>query len=102
VAALAMFGGVCWGIVPLLRIRLRGARRIATHHLGGAEVFSGGVAFNEREVAQVGAIKLKNVKRQMHRPIVLRATVEGLEVADAVLGQPDDLAIQGDGFRRAA
>ena len=28
-------------------------------------------AFNEREIAQVGAIKLKNVKRQMHRPIVL-------------------------------
>ena len=56
------------------------------------------LTFNEREIAKVRAVKLKNVKRQMHRPIVLRTAVEGVEVADAVLGQPNDLAIEGDGF----
>ena len=54
--------------------------------------------FNEREPAKVRAIKLKNVKRHMHRPVVLRTAVEGLEVADTILGQPNDLAIEGDGF----
>jgi hypothetical protein len=56
------------------------------------------LTFNEREIAKVGAIKLKNVKRQVDRPIVLQTAVEGLEVTDAVLGQPDDLAIEGDGI----
>ena len=56
------------------------------------------LTFNEREVTKISAIELKNVERQKHRPIVLRTAVESVEVADAVLGQPGDLAIKRNEF----
>jgi hypothetical protein len=44
------------------------------------------LTFNEREIAKVGAVKLENV--------IVRSAVQSVEVADAVLGQPDESSVK--------
>lgn len=67
-------------------------------HLSGPEVPSAGPYVKELEIPKVSAVELKNVERQKHRPIVNRTAMQSVKIADSVLGQPDNLAIERDGF----